>query len=66
MYTNCCSHRVVSVKQGVVISPLLFSLHVDELFLLLKGSGLGCHVGSTYVGAFGYADDISLIALVQP
>ena len=50
------------VKQGGVISPLLFSLYVDELFLLLKKSGLGCHVGSTYAGAFGYADDIALIA----
>ena len=28
------------VKQGGVISPLLFSLYVDELFLLLKKSGL--------------------------
>ena len=32
------------------------------LFLLLKKSGLGCHVGSTYTGAVGYADDIALIA----
>ena len=24
------------VKQGGVISPLLFSLHIDELFLLLS------------------------------
>ena len=35
---------------------------MDELFLLLKKSGLGCHVGSTYAGAFGYTDDIPLIA----
>ena len=35
------------VKQGGVISALLFSLYVDALFLLLKKSGLGCHVGST-------------------
>ena len=32
------------------------------MFLLLKKSGLGCHVGPTYAGAFGYADDIALIA----
>ena len=50
------------VKQGGVISPLLFSLYIDELFLLLKQSGLGCHVGLTYAGAFGYADDIALVA----
>ena len=34
------------VKQGGVISPLLFSLYVDELFLLLKKVwfGLSCWV----------------------
>ena len=50
------------VKQGGVISPLLFSLYIDELFLLLKESGMGCHVELTYAGAFGYADDIALVA----
>ena len=30
--------------------------------MLLKKSGLGFHVGSTYAEAFGYADDIALIA----
>ena len=49
------------VKQGGVIPPLLFSLYIDELFLLLKESGIGCHVGLTYAGAFGYADDIALV-----
>ena len=28
----------------------------------LKSLGLGCHVGLTYAGAFGYADDIALVA----
>ena len=46
------------VKQGGIFSPLLFSLYIDELFLLLKESALGCHVGLTYAGAFGYVDDI--------
>ena len=50
------------VKQGDVISPLLFSLYTDELFSLLKQSGLGCQVGLTYAGAFRYADDIALAA----
>ena len=50
------------VKQGGVISPLLFSLYVDNLFLELKNLALGCHVGLMYAGAFGYADDIALIA----
>ena len=41
------------VKQSRVISPLLFSLYIDELFLLLKESGMGCHVGLAHVSAFG-------------
>ena len=33
------------VKQGSVISPLLFSIYIDNLFSKLKQLGLGCHVG---------------------
>ena len=50
------------VKQGRVISPLLFSCYIDNLFTQLQISDLGCHVGSSYAGAFGYADDIALLA----
>ena len=50
------------VKQDGVITPLLFSLYIDELYLLLKESGMSCHVGLTYAGAFGYDDDIALAA----
>ena len=50
------------VKQGVVISPLLFSIYVDNLFIELKQLGLGCHVGPTFASAFGDADDVALIA----
>ena len=38
------------VKQGSVISPLLFSIYIDNLFSKLKHLGLGCHVGLTYAG----------------
>ena len=53
------------VKQGVVISPLLFRCYtcIDNLFIQLQHSGLGCHVGCAYAGAFGYVDDIALLAL---
>ena len=33
------------VKQGGVISPLLFNCYIDNLFTHLQHSGLGCHVG---------------------
>ena len=49
------------VKQAGVISPLLFSCYIDFL-LQLEHSGLGCHVGTSYAEAFGYADDIALVA----
>ena len=50
------------VKQGAVISPLLFKIYIDNLFIELKQLGLGCHVGPTFAGAFSYADDVVLIA----
>ena len=42
----------------------MFSCYIDKLFSLniLQDSGLGCHVGSSYPGSFGYADDIALLA----
>ena len=50
------------VKQGGVLSPILFSIYIDSLLQKLKESGLGCQVGRTFVGAFGYADDLALIS----
>ena len=52
----------MEVKQGGVLSPILFSLYIDSLLQKLKESGLGCHVGRTFAGAFGYADDLALIS----
>ena len=50
------------VKQGGVLSPILFSIYIDSLLQKLKDSGLGCHVGRTFAGAFDYADDLALIS----
>ena len=50
------------VKQGGVISSILFSCYNDKLFSQLEHSGLRCHVGVSYAGVFGYADDIALVA----
>ena len=46
------------VRQGAVISPILFSFYMDDLFDLLKISGSGCIINSYYAGCFGYADDL--------
>ena len=50
------------VKQGGVLSPILFSIYIDSLLKKLKDSGLGCHVGRTFAGAFAYADDLALVS----
>ena len=50
------------VKQGGVLSPILFSVYVDDLFKRLEESGAGCWVSNHFVGCVAYADDLSLIA----
>jgi hypothetical protein len=50
------------VRQGAVLSPILFSVYVNDLIDLLRASGLGCHVGQIYFGIVAYADDILLLA----
>ena len=49
------------VKQGGILSPFLFSIYIDQLLLKLKGSGFGCYIGTTFSGAFAYADDIIIL-----
>ena len=50
------------VKQGGVLSPILFGLYLDELLLKLKHSDIGCHIGNVFTGALAYADDVVLLA----
>jgi len=50
------------VKQGAVLSPVLFCVYIDDLLLLLSKASVGCYIGFNFVGALAYADDIVLIA----
>ena len=49
------------VKQGGVLSPLLFNIYLDVLLCNLRLSGYGCHVGNTFMGSLAYADDVILL-----
>ena len=49
------------VKQGGVLSPILFSLYLDSLIDELRSLNVGCHVNGLFVGAVVYADDITLL-----
>jgi len=53
------------VKQGGVLSLVLFSVYMDDLLTSLKCAGYGCYVGHVFVGALAYADDIVLLAPTQ-
>ena len=50
------------VRQGSVASPSYFNLYIDEIFQLMKDSGLGCRIHNQYYGLIGYADDLALLA----
>ena len=54
------------VRQGGVHSPLLFTVYMDGLFRRLSRTGMGCFMGSMFLGCLGYADDVALLAPTLP
>lgn len=59
---SCSITLSQGVKQGAILSPLLYSIFVDDLLVALENSGLGIHIGDLYCGAPMYADDLALAA----
>ena len=39
------------VKQGGVLSQIIFSVYIDGLLVRLHNSGVGCYVGTQFVAA---------------
>ena len=50
------------VKQGGIVSPVLFCLYIDGLLQSLAELGVGCTIGEVFVGVLAYEDDIVLLA----
>ena len=56
-------HVTNGVRQGGVLSPLLFNVYVDELSDCLNKSGIGGSMNGTIIYHMLYADDICIISL---
>ena len=53
------------VKQGAIISPILFCISLDTLLIELRRAGVGCFIGDWFVAALAYADDAVLLAPIM-
>lgn len=50
------------VKQGAVLSAVLYCVYTNGLFEELQRLKIGCCIGQNYIGIIGYADDLFLMA----
>ena len=50
------------LRQGGILSPVLFAVYMDTLIARLRISGFGCTLADTYYGCLVYADDIMLLS----
>ena len=61
---NTCTSGYFTISNGVkqrgVLFPIMLSDYIDRLLILLKQSGIGCHLNCTYCGALAYADNITI------
>ena len=51
------------VRQGGILSPLLFSAYVDIVLSALEKSSLGCFINKKCFNSFLYADDLILLSI---
>ena len=50
------------VRQGAVLSAILYCFYVNDLFKILRKNGAGCWINSNFFGIIGYSDDSFLLA----
>ena len=62
MHYHCFFKMSCGVRQGGVLSPVLFAVYVDDILRRLSASGLGCFLGDFQLGYIMYADDLVLIS----
>ena len=50
------------VRQGAILSGILYCFYTNDLFTTLRKNKTGCWVNNTFMGIFGYSDDNLLVA----
>ena len=55
-------HISISVRQGRILSPKLFSVYIDDLSDKLVMCKVGCYIDNQCMNHVMYADDICLMA----
>ena len=50
------------VRQGAILSGILYCFYTNDLFSILRRNKTGCWVDNVYMGIFGYSDDNLLVA----
>ena len=59
---SCWFQILAGVRQGGILSPVLFAVYMDPVIARLKHLGLGCRVLDEFFGCLLYADDILLMS----
>ena len=57
-----CFHVKCGTKQGGILSPDFFSIYIDDLIIILRAKGIGCHILNLFIACILFADDMTLLA----
>ena len=50
------------VRQGAILSAIFYCIYMNNLFIILRRSRLGCWINGDFFGIIGYSDDNFLLA----
>lgn len=61
-FVSAFTRVTAGVRQGGLLSPLLFSIYIDVLVERLRLSKYGCYLFGHFIGCLLFADDIMLVS----